>query len=158
MIQQNSTNQTIGIFSLHDCHSYDYNDFPHSGELRMEESYNCIDCHGGDETWADYNFERIDEEFHTSVHSTKHSEEFTCWMCHNPHEYKITARTNDNLKETIVYDNEICMSCHTDINKYQLISFKDNPNIIDQHEWLPNQAVHFLNVRCIECHARLRRI
>ncbi len=144
-------------FSCTDCHSTDYENFPHSGELRMEEYPTCLDCHGGDEEFAQYQFERIDEEFHNSVHSTKHSDDFTCCICHNPHEYKINARTNENIQETILYDNEICMSCHTDINKYQLIAYRADPNIIDQHEWLPNQAVHFLHVRCIECHTEVEQ-
>ncbi len=136
-----------------DCHSYEYRTFPHSGELRMEAKPACLDCHGGDEATAKYHFERIEEEFQKSVHSTKHSEEFKCSMCHNPHTYKITARTNENLKQTIIYDNNICLSCHANIDKYQLISDKKNPNILQKHEWLPNQALHFANVRCIECHA-----
>jgi NAD-dependent SIR2 family protein deacetylase len=28
-------------------------------------------------------------------------------------------------------------------------------NILKTHEWLPNQAVHFENVRCIECHTKI---
>lgn len=143
-------------FSCTDCHSTEFENFPHSGELRMEEKLVCIDCHGGDESFAKYDFERIDEEFHNSVHSTKHSEDFTCWMCHNPHSYKINARTNDNILETIQYDNDICLSCHADLNKYQLISNLTNPNVLVSHEWLPNQALHFLNVRCIECHAEVQ--
>ncbi len=140
-------------FSCTDCHSMDYQNFPHAGELRMEVKPTCLDCHGGDETYADYHFERIDEEFLKSVHSTKHSEDFTCNMCHNPHTYRINARNNSNVKETIIYDNKICLSCHADIDKYLLISDEANSNIIEKHEWLPNQAVHFANVRCIECHA-----
>jgi hypothetical protein len=149
----NSNHKT---FACTDCHSVDYEIFPHPGELRMEEYPGCIDCHGGDETWADYKFERIDEEFHESVHSTKHSEDFTCWMCHNPHEYHISTHSEENISEIILYDNEICMSCHTDISKYQLIAYQADPNIIDQHEWLPNQALHFQHVRCIECHTEIQ--
>ncbi len=143
-------------FYCTDCHSSEFEQFPHPGELRMEEYPTCLDCHGGDEDYAEYNFERMDEEFHNSVHSAKHSDDFTCWMCHNPHTYKINARTNENILETIHYDNDICLSCHADLDKYQLISSIANPNIIDKHEWLPNQALHFLNVRCIECHAEIK--
>lgn len=140
-------------FGCTDCHSMDYRNFPHAGELRMEVKPTCLDCHGGDETYADFHFERIDEEFLKSVHSAKHSEDFTCSMCHNPHSYKINARNNANVKETIIYDNNICLSCHADITKYQLITDNENPNVLEKHEWLPNQALHFSNVRCIECHA-----
>ena len=141
-------------FECIDCHSYDYRKFPHDGELRMEEFPTCIDCHGGDEEYEQFHFEEIEKEFHESVHSTKHSDEFTCWMCHNPHTYKINARTNVNISETIVYDNNICLSCHADINKYQLISPKKNPSVIEKHDWLPNQMAHFAHVRCIECHTQ----
>ncbi|MEN8225504.1 MAG: hypothetical protein ABFS05_09115 [Bacteroidota bacterium] len=142
-------------FRCTDCHSEDYSDFPHPGELRMEPSYECMDCHEGDDDYAHYNFEGIQEEFHESVHSSKHSDEFTCWMCHNPHEYKINARTNEKMQEFIQYDNEICLSCHSDITKYQLLTTLENPNIIEKHDWLPNEALHFKHVRCIECHTEI---
>jgi hypothetical protein len=143
-------------FRCVDCHSEDYNEFPHAGELRMEPMYECADCHEGDEDYAQFNFEGINEEFHKSVHSSKHSEEFTCWMCHDPHTYHISARTNENMEEFILYDNEICLSCHANVSKYQLLTTLDNPNILDKHEWLPNQGLHFKSVRCIECHAEMR--
>ncbi len=136
-----------------DCHSSEYANFPHSGELRMEPKLSCLDCHGGDESFAKFRFEEINEEFLKSVHSTKHDETFTCWMCHDPHRYKINARSDKNIKEVIAYDNSICLSCHINIDKYQLITDKVNPNIMETHSWLPNQALHFRNVRCIECHA-----
>ncbi|MDZ7743034.1 MAG: cytochrome c3 family protein [Bacteroidota bacterium] len=137
-----------------DCHSYEYEEFPHAGYLRMELKYTCLDCHGGDENYAMYNFEKIQEEFEKSVHSSRHDETFTCWMCHDPHTYAINARTNLNVKDIVTYDNEICLSCHADIDKYQLLTEARNPNILETHDWLPNQALHFKNVRCIDCHAR----
>jgi len=27
-------------------------------------------------------------------------------------------------------------------------------NVLEKHDWLPNQAQHFRNVRCIECHTQ----
>ena len=139
-------------FRCTDCHSSEYDSFPHSGALRMEPGFTCMDCHGGDENYAVFHFERIEEEFLSSVHSTRHSEDFTCWMCHNPHAYHISAR-RDIIPDVVAYDNEICLSCHANINKFQLLTDKINPNILQKHEWLPNQKLHFLNVRCIECHA-----
>jgi len=143
-------------FKCIDCHSDEFNTFPHSLTLRFEESSTCLDCHGGDEKYANYHFESINEQFEKSVHSTKHSKEFTCWMCHDPHLYKINARNNkQDIEKTIAYDNSICLSCHADIDKYQMILDKQNPNIIQKHEWLPNQQDHFRKVRCIECHAQI---
>jgi len=144
-------------FMCTDCHSPEYENFPHDGALRMEQQFACMDCHGGDDTYAQYQFERIEAEFQESVHSTKHSDDFTCWMCHNPHEYKINARNNKNINEVIVYDNNICLSCHADIDKYQLLSDGTNPNVLVTHDWLPNQKLHFSKVRCIECHTEIDR-
>lgn len=141
-------------FRCTDCHSEDYGTFPHDNKLRMEAMPNCIDCHGGDEKYAKFKFEQIDVEFQASMHSEKHSQDFTCWMCHNAHTYKINARNTSNLKETITYDNLICLNCHADSKNYQLLTDKNKPNIMQKHEWLPNQVSHFTNVRCIECHAR----
>lgn len=141
-------------FKCTDCHSEDYDTFPHPGRLRMESKYNCIDCHGGDPATKKFNFEEIQTQFEASVHSTKHSEDFNCWMCHNPHTYKINARSNEKIKDIVAYDNAICLNCHANITNYQMLTDKVNPNILQEHEWLPNQALHFKSVRCIECHAR----
>ncbi|MDP1621821.1 MAG: cytochrome c3 family protein [Bacteroidales bacterium] len=139
-------------FKCTDCHSEDYATFPHDNNLRMEAIATCIDCHGGDEKYAQFKFEQIESEFQASVHSEKHSEDFTCWMCHDAHSYKINARNTENLKETITYDNQICLNCHGDFKNYELLTSKLKPNILQKHEWLPNQASHFTHVRCIECH------
>lgn len=142
-------------FSCTDCHSEEYVKFPHSGELRMEQKLNCIDCHGGDEKYAQYHFEGIDSAYQQSTHFKLEEEGFTCWKCHGPHSYKISVRNKGNLKETIAYDNAICLKCHSDFNQYQLLTDKEEINIILKHDWLPNQAAHFANVRCIECHTQI---
>jgi predicted CXXCH cytochrome family protein len=142
-------------FSCTDCHSEEYAKFPHSGELRMEQKYNCIDCHGGDEKFAQYHFEGVDSAYKESTHYKLEGDGFSCWKCHDPHSYKISVRNKDNLKETIAYDNAICLNCHSDYGRFQLLSDKEEINIITKHDWLPNQAAHFANVRCIECHTQI---
>ena len=140
-------------FKCTDCHSEDFAKWPHSAEVRMEPKMICIDCHGGDEKYAKYQFEKIEAEFALSTHAKRHAGEFTCWTCHEPHSYKISARSDSVINKIIAYDNNICLSCHNNINRFELISDKEKPNIIAKHDWLPNQARHFQNVRCIECHA-----
>jgi hypothetical protein len=142
-------------FSCTDCHSADYVNFPHPGELRMEQMYNCIDCHGGDEKFAQYNFEEIESEYQKSTHFQLEKEGFTCWECHGPHTYKLNIRNSSDLKETIIYDNNICLKCHSNYDQFQLLSDKDEINILQKHDWLPNQETHFKSVRCIECHSEI---
>jgi hypothetical protein len=142
-------------FSCTDCHSEEYVKFPHSGELRMDQKYNCLDCHGGDEKFAKYHFEEIDSEYQKSVHYKLADDGFSCWKCHNPHTYKISVRNKENLKETIAYDNGICLNCHSNFSHFQLLTDRKEINIIEKHDWLPNQTSHFANVRCIECHTEI---
>lgn len=142
-------------FKCTDCHSEGYNKFPHPGELRMEELFNCIDCHGGDEKFAKFKFEEIEAEYQKSVHYKLNEEGFTCWKCHGPHDYKISIRNSSNMKETILYDNNICLNCHANYNHFQILSEREEINILKEHNWLPNQVAHFKNVRCIECHSEV---
>lgn len=143
-------------FNCTDCHSSEYEtSFPHPNDLRFEPQFVCMDCHEGDDSFAEFHFERINEEYLASVHSEKHSEEFTCWMCHNPHSYKISARETHNLLETIQYDNAICLDCHMNQSRFELLSDRGLFNMLDRHDWLPNQRAHFQNVRCIECHTEI---
>jgi hypothetical protein len=142
-------------FKCLDCHSYDYEVFPHSLEGRLEEQYACLDCHGYDEDYAHFNFEEIEEEYIQSIHYVANPEEFSCWKCHNPHTYHISIRNTENLETTIAYDNAICLQCHANFNRFQLLTDREGINVIQRHEWLPNQALHFQNVRCIECHTQI---
>ncbi len=140
-------------FRCTDCHSPDYETFPHSGELRMETMWTCMDCHGYDENFAQYHFEEIDEQYQKSVHFVTNPDGFSCWKCHDPHTYKTFARHSKDVLATVTYDNNICLSCHANKDRYMLLSDKENVNLIDKHDWLPNQQRHFQKVRCIECHA-----
>lgn len=139
-------------FSCIDCHSYEYETYPHNGELKLEPLMTCIDCHGDDETYATYQFERIEEEFKKSIHFKLHNESFSCSKCHSQHYYEATARTSSDLNEIVEISNNMCLSCHNSLVQYQLLSEKKNPEIVQIHEWLPNQKLHFQSVRCIECH------
>jgi hypothetical protein len=46
----------------------------------------------------------------------------------------------------------MCLSCHDDVLKFQTVSTGESPQLKLVHDWLPNQELHFKNVRCIECH------
>jgi predicted CXXCH cytochrome family protein len=140
-------------FACTDCHSEEFKNFPHKVESRMEAKYNCIDCHGGDENFAKYHFEEIQSEYDKSTHAA--IEGFTCWKCHNPHSYKITARNSNAILSTIQYDNNICLECHADFQNFSMLTDRKEIDIVKNHGWLPNQVAHFASVRCIECHTRI---
>lgn len=142
-------------FDCTDCHSYDYTTYPHNAELKLEPLSTCLDCHGGDESFADYQFEKIQEEFEKSVHYKVYGDNFTCSKCHSQHTYKPIARNSSSVLEIVDYSNKTCLSCHNDMKRFELLADKENPQIVDIHSWLPNQEVHFQHVRCIECHTEV---
>ena len=144
-----------GMFKCTDCHSPEYENFPHAGNLRMEMMYACNDCHGGNPEYAKFHFDKIEEAFYESMHYNNSPNAFTCWSCHNPHSYKTQARIGKKIAETVIYDNNICLKCHADASQYELLTEKKNINILKSHEWLPNKELHFKSVRCIECHTQL---
>ncbi len=140
-------------FGCMDCHSEEYNEFPHPLQVRFEDYWSCLDCHGYDENFAQFNFEEIDSEHMKSVHYTATDGDFSCWKCHDPHTYKLLSRSTTRIEEVIVESNNICLECHGNEEIFKLLSPKELGNVIPQHDWLPNQSLHFKAVRCIECHA-----
>jgi hypothetical protein len=140
------------FFDCTDCHSYEYTTWPHDGNLKLEPMMTCLDCHGGDESFASYQFEKIDEEAHKSIHYQKYGDNFTCSKCHDQHTYRPITRLSNSIVEIVEYSNNMCLSCHNDMKRFHLITDSDKPTVIDIHEWLPNQELHFKHVRCIECH------
>lgn len=138
-----------------DCHDGGYLKFPHDGHLQMNPMPTCIDCHSGDEVTAKFHFDEIKKEFDTSVHKKMYSN-FQCSMCHDPHRYIVMARRDKNIKKVIIYDNEMCLSCHSNLVTYKVLSDSAPKNISAAHDWLPNQIVHFQNVRCLDCHVEVQ--
>jgi nitrate/TMAO reductase-like tetraheme cytochrome c subunit len=139
-------------FSCIDCHSMDYETYPHDRELKLEPMATCLDCHGGDPHYEQFQFERIDEEFQKSVHYSKSGDLFTCSKCHNQHYYRTTARTSSNVSDIVAADNQMCLSCHSNSARFSLAATEDFPIINDVHSWLPNHELHWRSVRCIDCH------
>lgn len=140
-------------FACTDCHSSEFSIFPHQTYERLEEHYACNDCHAYDEDYAHFQFEKIGEEYEESTHAGL--EGFSCWKCHNPHSYEINIRNSENLGETIIYDNAICLECHGNFSNYELLTDHAEVNLVANHEWLPNESLHFASVRCIECHTEI---
>lgn len=142
-------------FNCTDCHDSGYETYPHSADLKMMPMANCLDCHGGDDTYAKYQFERIDEEFIKSIHVQHVGDKFTCSSCHDQHYYQSVARNASTVQEIVDYNNGMCMGCHGSTAKYLLLTDKMQRPLNEIHDWLPNQQLHFDNVRCIECHTQV---
>ncbi len=140
-------------FSCDVCHSPDYAAYPHVSELKLEPKLTCIDCHGGDETFATYQFDDIEKEVANSVHATASGLQFGCSYCHNQHTYRSVARNETSkIRDIVINNNQMCLRCHNDLTKYQVLTDNSKPELLKTHSWLPNQELHFLSVRCIECH------
>ena len=130
-------------FKCTDCHSEDFTNWPHTAEVRMESNMNCIDCHGGDEAYAKFQFEKIETEYNLSTHVTRHGHDFSSWTCHEPHTYKISARGDSVISKIITYDNNICLSCHNNINRFELISDTINQISLPNTTGFPTRPVTF---------------
>lgn len=142
-----------GAFSCDDCHSPDYATYPHNAELKLEYKYTCQDCHVGDPTYAHLHFDEIEQEAMSSVHAEKLGDAFKCEMCHSPHTNRLVATTQKySIEDIVAFDNGMCLSCHGSGDRYGLFVNHNQPNLEEVHSWLPNQALHFKNVRCLECH------
>jgi hypothetical protein len=150
---QQYANATHGSFACTDCHSMDYDIHPHPISVKFEPQYSCVDCHGMDANYAGFNFKTIESEFQQSVHGDHYIEDFSCWSCHNPHTYKLTAREGGKVTDIVAHNNAMCLSCHGDISHYAVLIERQLTNMLSKHDWLPNQSLHFRKVRCIDCHA-----
>lgn len=142
-----------GSFACDDCHSPDYTTYPHNAELKLEFKYTCQDCHAGDPAYAHLNFDGIEIEAMNSVHAERMGDAFKCEMCHSPHTNKLVATSHEyTISEIVAANNGVCLSCHLDESRFHLYGERERPIIEQTHDWLPNQELHFKNVRCIECH------
>lgn len=139
-------------FSCIDCHSMDYETYPHNNELKFEPMATCLDCHGGDPHYEHFQFELIEEEFQKSIHFQRAGDLFTCNKCHNQHYYRTTARSSSRVADIVASDNAMCLACHSNAAKFSLAGSRDIPVINEVHSWLPNHELHFRSVRCIDCH------
>jgi hypothetical protein len=142
-------------FKCTDCHTPDYETFPHDGELRKEFINTCLDCHGGDETYEHFKFEEIEEAFNSSVHSPDALTNFSCWQCHDPHSYQLDYRNTEDLISTIERNNQACMNCHNSESSMRLFTDEMFKELALSHDFLPNQRAHYEKVRCLECHGEI---
>lgn len=133
------------------CHSKDFTSFPHTARLKDEKLY-CLNCHEDNPKLSKYGFKNIEKEFKESIHYLKFGNNFNCFVCHDPHSFKVHARVGKQIRETVLYDNQICLQCHDNSTKIKQISGEFAPDLNMAHQWLPHRDMHWKSVRCIDCH------
>ncbi len=131
------------------CHTADYSHYPHPEHFKQENLY-CLDCHKDDPKFLSYRFAEIEQAFKNSIHTTQLPEQFNCFSCHEPHQFKV-SRVGEEISEIVRYDNEICLNCHAS-PLYKSLNRKGFTDLIISHQWLPNPQLHWRSIRCVECH------
>ena len=143
-------------FTCTDCHSYDYNTYPHADALHYEPMAACEDCHGGDDAMAKYNFDGIVEEYNKSHHTKLPDYPYTCWSCHDPHSFKMEVRSEKVLTNVVANDNGMCLQCHGTVGYSDIMMGVALDPMMEIHSWLPGTENHLRHVRCLECHGEIR--
>ena len=127
-----------------DCHGDSYVQFPHTANSRYQIKM-CPECHktAGREKQA---------QFQETVHFKNHPYNFTCMSCHNPHVLEKPKQLG-TAKKLVAQDNGMCRDCHESDYRWGQFTTKPRPDIVAQHaKWLPNPAMHWDSVRCVDCH------
>ncbi len=139
----------------------------------------CVDCHGSHDlekaNSPDSRINRykipqvcgkchisIAHEYESSIHGIallKGNKDVPgCTFCHGEHNIvpvpdvptKVFNETHINKSTFIKNKMVYCVVCHVDekmMDKYNISTVQK------AHEWLPNQAVHWETVRCVDCHS-----
>jgi len=143
-----------------ECHNN--RDCPEYYERPVEETAkieqrDCEECH------KKY-FHKEEEEYKKSVHYTEIGEKFNCTSCHDQHTMTPTLTEQNvvfyDVMERIRSDNNQCLNCHTNEERYSLFKKEDEemPDIHQSHSFLPNAELHWDSVRCIDCHTPMDKI
>ncbi len=162
-----------------ECHTAGFDNYPHPDKAKQQSLY-CVDCHEENPELIPIHFSEIEREFKASVHFQRMPEDFSCFSCHDAHYFKAsrTGSASDpnrfpnkerclschpdedfevggmqrDISQMVAYDNHICLSCHAVPSRIADLKSSDPPDINSSHDWLPNVAMHWEKVRCIDCH------
>jgi predicted CXXCH cytochrome family protein len=94
-------------------------------------------------------FAEIRGEFEKSVHVTAQGTKFSCFSCHNPHQFRVVE---DPSLQTIEQQNGVCLGCHADAARFAALTDRQRPNLSAVHSWLPRRELHWQHARCLDCH------
>ncbi|MBF0177580.1 MAG: nitrate reductase [Magnetococcales bacterium] len=133
-----------------DCHGSGFKVFPHDAATRLETRH-CVDCHMEGGRFQRNKFEHIERDFLQSVHFQAMPDRFDCFSCHDPHAFQ-TLRNQGEIGALIQRDNQICLGCHSTPAGTTPLSKRRFTSLETTHNWLPQVALHWRSVRCLECH------
>lgn len=137
----------IGNLECTSCHGQSFTRFPHPRRPKLDFAVALAE-HKPDLKGAP--LEEIEAEFNASVHKKKHPDLFTCFRCHDPHEFR---RWREVTRQSVAERNAVCLKCHESQESYSRIAGRRVPNLAAVHAWLPHQQKHREMVRCLDCHA-----
>jgi hypothetical protein len=136
-----------GEMDCADCHRPGYRRYPHRRKDTADRP-SCVGCHVDDEGSP---FLTVGQELRQSVHvvgvaqpgATKAEGQIPldCFACHDAQTFR-PARVGDPITGIVRGHNQVCLSCHGDL---------DGPLNL-RHDWLPNPNAHWESARCVDCH------
>ncbi len=132
------------------CHIIGKELYPHLPEAK-EHYFTCTYCHERDQGEPKYDVEQIKSDFEKSVHFQAQGDKFRCFTCHDPHAFDLTD-PDKPVTQIVSDDNAICRRCHEEPNEFMPLTDREFPVLEQVHDWLPNTALHWQAVRCVECH------
>ena len=140
---EKSVHEGLACASCHQTVEKDGKTLMKTGQ-KAEEIKSCLECH------TDY-FQKVESNFSMSVHAKKLGNAFDCASCHDPH---LVQKEDASMPsaERIRFDNNTCITCHSDLVGYKALSGKEVWQQDLSHSFLPFKDEHFEKVRCIECH------
>ncbi len=133
-----------------ECHAYTWPFFPHQESVRNLR-LSCLQCHQGEDKFAKFRFHYIEQQYNRSVHEENLPDTFSCFSCHDPHEFDI-ADPDDEIRYTIENSNRLCRKCHASLAEIAILTTRKLPRLEEGHSWLPGPDLHWKHVRCVECH------
>jgi nitrate/TMAO reductase-like tetraheme cytochrome c subunit len=126
-----------------DCHARGYGRYPHRTSS-ADENLQCVECHEAHQDEGAPNLIGVQHEYEKSVHAVEKGDDFSCFACHNPHDFK-PAAAGKSIAEVVAQTNGTCLSCHKGLLT----------PVPKGHEWLPKPQAHWSSVRCLDCHTPL---
>lgn len=131
------------------CHEGDsYQEYPHDSAAPSPRT--CLQCHGQDPAFKKYRLEAIAAQVGKGVHRGSDGKAATCVYCHDNHRVRLSNGRQEEGEKRIVHANAACRACHEEPNRRTNNGL--GSSLAARHGWLPNVALHWESVRCVDCH------